>query len=322
MPHPRNLALAALFACAASCARGELDDASSAEAASTGFSGGFNPRHAPYGGFGGEAGCRAVRTPVVLVHGNSESADDWRRPDSRGGPSVPARFAAAGYRGCELFAVTWLPAAGRALKQLHFHDEAKADLVGGFLSDVLAYTSARRVDVIGHSMGVTVALHALERSASWARVRRFVSIAGGLRGLSSCVAVGPGNPLFPTCGAQNLFDADVFGFYPALNPRMEPGGFRARPSQHPEIAFYGVRAGASDEILCPSCESALFDAAPNVRAQLDVGEGFPMEGDHDDTSGVGHIRARRDTGLIQVNLLATGCAGTACCAGYDRRCVD
>ena len=319
----RPLVLVALLA--AACAPAEPAapaDADVPELRVAGFAGGFHPRHAPYGGFGGAAGCTAARTPVVLLHGNSESADDWLRPASDGGPSVPARFAAAGYRGCELFAVTWLPAAGRSLKQLHFHDEAKADLVAGFIGDVLAYTGAQRVDVVGHSMGVTVALHALERSASFSRVRRFVAIAAGLRGLSSCLLVGPANPLFTTCGSQNAFDPDVFGFYPAFNPRMEPGGFRARPAQHPEIAFYGIHAGASDEILCPSCESALFDAAPNVRAQLDVGIGSPSEGDHDDTSGVGHIRARRDTGLIQVNLLATDCAGAACCSGYDRRCLE
>jgi hypothetical protein len=139
--------------------------------------------------------------------------------------------------------------------------------------------------------------------------------------LSSCLAVGPANPLAPACGSQNLLDADVFGFYPQWNPRMEAGGFRDRPAQHPGVLFAGIRAGASDEILCPSCASALFDAAPNVRAQLDVGRGSPREGDHDDTSGVGHYRARRDTGAIQVNLLATECAGTACCAGYAGACA-
>jgi pimeloyl-ACP methyl ester carboxylesterase len=257
--------------------------------------------------------------PVVLLHGNTESAGDWLRPASDGGPSAPEHFYAAGYSRCEVFAVTWLAPAGRSQKLLHFHDEAKADLVAGFIRDVLAYTKAPQVDVIGHSMGATVGLHALDRGALWPRVRRFVSIAGGLRGLANCVPVGPANPLAPVCGSQNLLDADVFGFYPAWNPRMEAGGFRSRPSQHPEVVFASITAGASDEILCPSCDSALFDKA---RAQLDVGAGSPQEGDHDDTSGVGHYRARRDTGAIQVNLLATGCIGASCCAGYAGRCAD
>src|SRR4051794_22288975 len=78
------------------------------------FGGGFRPAHAPYGGFGGADGCTAKRTPVILLHGNSESAEDWLRPDSHGGPSSTARLLQAGYTGCEVFAVTWLPARGRS----------------------------------------------------------------------------------------------------------------------------------------------------------------------------------------------------------------
>ena len=132
----------------------------------------------------------------------------------------------------------------------------------------------------------------------------------------------PANPQTPVCWAQSLADPDLFGFYPRFNPRMEEGGFRDRPAQHPEVLFYGLRAGRSDEILCPGCDTALFGAAPNVRAQLDVGQGSPLEGDHDDTSGVGHIRARRDTGALQAALLTTGCAGAACCAAYAGACRE
>ena len=318
----RSLALAALLA---GCSPA-LDSTDAADlralGARAGFAGGFQPRHAPYGGFGGAARCTPTRAPVVLLHGNGESADDWLRPASDGSAPAPARLAEAGYRGCEVFAVTWLPAATRGLKQLHVHDAAEADQVAGFLDDVRAYTGASQVDVIGHSMGVTVAMHALDRSQGWYRVRRFVAIAGGLRGLDGCLPWGPDNPLVPVCGGQGLADAETFGFYPVFNPRLEPGGFRARPAQHPEVLFYGLRAGSSDEILCPSCDSALFDAAPNVRAQLDVGKGAPLEGNHDDTAGVGHLRARRNTGEIQAAMLATDCTGAACCGSYAGACRE
>jgi pimeloyl-ACP methyl ester carboxylesterase len=313
--------LALLAALAAACGPALPSDAPQALARAQ-FGGHFHPAHAPYGGFGGADDCTPHRTPVILLHGNTESADDWLRADSHGGPSAPARLAAAGYNACELFAVTWLAPQGRTQKLLHFHDEANADLVGGFIRDVLAYTGAKSVDLIGHSMGVTVALHALDRGALWSRVRRFVSIAGALRGVESCLSVGPANPLAPACGSQNVFDSDVFGFYPFSNPRMEAGGFRDRPAQHPAVTFASIGAGASDEILCPGCDSALFDTAPNVRAQLDVGVGAPAEGDHDDTSGVGHYRARRDTGAIQANLLTSECTGAACCKGYVAHCDD
>lgn len=313
-----GLALSLALGCAA-----EGPDFAPDDLRSPGFAGGFAPAHAPYGGFGGAAHCAPSRTPVILLHGNTESAADWLRSDSKGGPSVPAQLYAAGYRKCEVFAVTWLPLAGRSVEQAHFHDPAIADQVAGFVADVRAYTGAAQVDVVGHSMGVTVGLHALDRGTLWPQVRRFVALAGALRGLDECLAVGAANPLVPACGAQSVLDPDVFGFYPAFNPRMEAGGFRDQPARHPSVAFASILAGASDEILCPgSCSSALFDAAPNVRAQLDVGVGLPGKGDHDDTSGVGHFRVRRDTGLVQVNLLATDCTGSACCRGYAGRCVE
>ena len=319
MRHLTPLAgLTTLLALLAGCG-GPLEQATAqeADARRASFGGSFHPAHAPYGGFGGASNCTPSRTPVVLLHGNTESAEDWLRPASDGGPSAAARL---GYLPCELFAVTWLPAQGRSQKLLHVHDAAQADQVAGFLREVLAYTGARKLDLIGHSMGVTVGLHALDKAQLWGSVRRFVAIAGGLRGLDNCLPYGSANPAVPVCWGQSLYDPDVFGYYPAFNPRMESGGFRAAPARHPQVLFYSLGAGQSDEILCPSCGSALFDTAGNVRAQLDVGQGTPVEGNHDDVGGQGHYRARLDTGAIQQNFLETSCAGAACCKGYGGRC--
>src|SRR2546429_139049 len=101
----RALVIFALLASAC----GPETPAAAPEALSRAQSGGqFHPARGPSGGFGGADRCTPRRTPVVLLHGNSESADDWLRPDSHGGPSAPARLAAAGYTACEVFAVTWL----------------------------------------------------------------------------------------------------------------------------------------------------------------------------------------------------------------------
>lgn len=281
------------------------------------FGGSFSSRHAPWGGFGGGA-CTARRTPVVFLHGNGEDATTWFRRASDGGPSVVETFRAAGYSPCELFGLTYLSPAQQAWKEGNTHDAAKAARVAGFLDDVRRYTRQQRLDVIGHSLGVTVALHALERAHGFGGVRRFVAIAGGLRGLASCLSVGFANPAIPACGSQNVFDPDLFGFHPLGNWRMEPGGFRDLPLREPGTTFYSLRAGESDEILCPSCESALF-VGP-ARAQLDVGQGHPVEQGHDDSTGVGHLRARSDTGAIQVNMLSSDCVGAECCRSYGGGC--
>ncbi|MGH8468922.1 MAG: hypothetical protein ACREVY_08070 [Gammaproteobacteria bacterium] len=62
-----------------------------------------------------------------------------------------------------------------------------------------------------------MAITTLEANDAWAGIRRFVNIAGGIRGLNSCLYVGPANPVVATCGSQNIFDPYVFGFYPCYN---------------------------------------------------------------------------------------------------------
>jgi len=97
-------------------------------------------------------------------------------------------------------------------------------MVRDFVLDVLAYTGRSQVDLVTHSMGVTVGFHGVEFGALWNRVRRFVAIGGGLRGLASCWYAGNANPWVPACGSQNLFDSQIFGFFPhtwtTWNPRM------------------------------------------------------------------------------------------------------
>jgi pimeloyl-ACP methyl ester carboxylesterase len=287
------------------------------------FGGGFAPRDAPDGGFGGGA-CVARKTPVVFLHGNADQARTWARASSDGGPSVLAAFFAAGYTRCELFGLNWLAGVDAATPQRTVHTAARAQRVRSFLDDVRRYTGKAQVDLVAHSMGVTVGLHALEGTGQAAGTRRFVAIAGGLRGLDSCLNIGPANPLWPNCGAQSLADHDLFGFYPLQNPRLEGSGFRSlgAAATAGSPLFSSIHAGQSDEILCPSCDTALFTPGPNVQAQLDVGRGSPSIAvtGTDDTQGVGHFRAKSDSGALLLVLLGTDCVGQACCASLSGKC--
>lgn len=304
------------------------------------FAGGFAPANAPYGGFGGAANCTATRTPVVFVPGNGDTASNFDFPSSTGAPSAYAAFKAAGYKDCELFGINWLSASERQSPTLNYHTYAKASRVRDFILAVLAYTGASQVDVIGHSMGVTVALHALERFSLQSRLRRFIAISGAVRGLSVCTQVGYANPYYPTCGSQNYFDPDIFGFYPSMNARMQNNGFRDTPSRFTSSTFYSVRADVHDGFACPTnaftptcADTGTFDARSNVVSQLDVGFGStslmidfdwtdysPYVAGAGDVDGVGHFRAKNNTGAIQVNMLTSGCTGTGCCAGYSATC--
>src|SRR5262249_898952 len=173
------------------------------------FAGGFHPSNAPDGGFGG-GNCAAVRTPVIFVHGNTVNATFFAKPSTSGAPSVYDTLKAAGYNDCELFGITYLSPNEQAAEPLNYHTGTKAARIRDFITAVMAYTGKSKVDILGHSMGVTVALHGITYGNLWANIDTFVNVAGGLKGLSSCLAVGYANPAFPTCGSQNIFDSNIF----------------------------------------------------------------------------------------------------------------
>ncbi|MEW6732444.1 MAG: lipase [Acidobacteriota bacterium] len=306
------------------------------------FAGGFSPRNAPYGGFGG-GNCVCNKTPIIFIHGNGDEAKNWDYPASTDVLSVYDQFKNAGYNDCELFGINWLSASERAAAPYNYHQSSKAVIIRDFINDVKAYTGKSQVDVITHSMGVTVGIHGIDYGNLWGSIRKFIGISAALRGLSSCYWAGYANPYIPTCGSQNIYSANIFGFYPhiypAYNPKMGNGGYRDKPSGKTTI-FYTIRAGYHDQITCSTTsfyngcgDTSRFDEYSNVKSQLNVGRGSTAaQIDYDfsdwsayntsggDLDGVGHFRAKNNTGIIQRNMIITECTGTNCCAGYGYTC--
>ncbi len=277
------------------------------------FAGGFTPSNAPDGGFGG-GNCVASHTPVIFVHGNSVNATFFAKPTTNGAPTVYDTLKAAGYNDCELFGITWLDPTEQANQQLNFHTATKAAMIRDFITAVKAYTGKSKVNILAHSMGVTVALHGITFGGLWGSIDTFVNVAGGLHGLSSCLSVGFANPAFTTCGSQNLFDSNIFGFWPdgaagAANPRMGTSssvGFRNEPARRTAVRFFTISGGSSDAIVGGvQCQ---FNSSAALEAQLDV--------------AVDHLSSFTNTGAIMNTMLNTACTGTACCAGYSGSCTN
>jgi len=281
--------------------------------ASNQFAGGFNPSNAPDGGFGG-GNCVATRTPVIFVHGNSVNATFFAKPSTNGAPSVYDTLKAAGYNDCELFGITWLSPTEQAAQQLNFHTSTKAARIRDFITAVKAYTGKSKVDILAHSMGVTVALHGITFGNLWGSINSFVNVAGGLKGLSSCLSVGFANPAFTTCGSQNVFDSNTFGFWPdgaagASNPRTGTStsvGFRHEPERRTGVRFFTISGGNADAIV--GGDQCKFTSAAALKAQLNV--------------GVDHLSSFTNTGAIMNTMLNSTCTGTGCCAGYADPCSN
>ncbi len=164
------------------------------------------------GSFGGRVSASdpVTRHPVVFVHGNGDSAASWE-------PSID-HFLAQGYTSAELYATTWGPATTAGIP-LQYHSREHLTGLRAFLEAVLDYTGADHIDVVSHSMGVTLARKAiLGGSAHDAldggaydlgapltqEIDAFVGIAGANQGLVNCYLTGATTP---TCGATN-------GLYP------------------------------------------------------------------------------------------------------------
>lgn len=136
---------------------------------------------------GGDEECTPVkpaRTPVVFVHGNGVDASFWRAAESGDGTVVDVRrrFLDAGFCPEQLWAISYTGGAGYTT----YNDKNTTD-VYAFVRAVRAYTRARKVDVVAHSLGVTVVRKAaFEHPDLYAQMRTFVAIAGANHGTSSC----------------------------------------------------------------------------------------------------------------------------------------
>ncbi|MEA2162055.1 MAG: hypothetical protein QOK37_182 [Thermoanaerobaculia bacterium] len=171
------------------------------------------------GAYGGRVtpGQAVVNQPVIFIHGNSDSALGTVSP-STGWTSSIGYFKSQGYTSAELYATTWGP-ADSSQASLQYHSKTYMTRLRAFIQAVKAYTGAAKVDIVCHSMGVTLARKAIKGGSVYdsaaggtynlgasltSSVDTFVGIAGANRGLTACYYTGPTSP---TC-------SDVNGFYP------------------------------------------------------------------------------------------------------------
>jgi triacylglycerol lipase len=180
----------------------------------------FNRGDLSGGSYGGKASDAdaVTRHPVIFIHGNSDRALAYGSATYTGWSASINYFESQGYRARELYATTWGPANVLYTSQ-QYHSRANVMRVRKFIEAVKAYTGAAKVDIVAHSMGVTLARKAIlggyasdaadggqyyVGASLTGSVDTFVGISGANRGLVACYSTGPTTP---TCGSTN-------GLYP------------------------------------------------------------------------------------------------------------
>ncbi|MBI1891172.1 MAG: lipase [Burkholderiales bacterium] len=129
---------------------------------------------------------------VVLVHGNTGYPSHW--------DNTVAELKRRGYVDSQLYRPNW---GSKICATCNDHGSANTTPVKNSMKTALAASCTGKIDVIGHSMGVTLAMKAINELGYAGKVNTYVGIAGGQHGLVSC-GVYPFNVWNPGCGSLGL----------------------------------------------------------------------------------------------------------------------
>jgi pimeloyl-ACP methyl ester carboxylesterase len=175
-----------------------LAGASSARSAATvgtSFPAGFAvPTDASLGvpviGFG--AAGRVTRTPVIFLHGNNDTPYATLCNPYGNVHDMAQYFLDHGYRASELWGLGYqgdqcdLAANPTNRSGLAHSTLANVPDLRAFVHAVLDYTGASHVDIVGHSLGVTLAREWMRQDRAYHLVRHLVAIDGPNHGIVDC----------------------------------------------------------------------------------------------------------------------------------------
>ncbi|MFC4728042.1 alpha/beta fold hydrolase [Coralloluteibacterium thermophilus] len=140
----------------------------------------------------GLAFAQACRDAVVLVHGNTGTPSQF--------DNTYQELLRRGWSPGQIFRPDW---GSKICAACNDHAGSETVPVDAALVDAAAASCTGRIDVIGHSMGATLAASRIQALGMQGYVDAFVGIAGAFRGLRSCGTY-PWNVATTTCGAQGL----------------------------------------------------------------------------------------------------------------------
>jgi len=145
----------------------------------------------PVIGFG--AAGPVSRTPVIFLHGNNDTPFAAGTCSTSGKAIAFAQYLAdRGYATSELWALGYqgdqcdLPADQTKRSRIAHTVAANVPDLSRFVAAVLAYTGAREVDIVAHSLGVPLAREWMRQEDAYRKVRRFVAVDGPNGGIINC----------------------------------------------------------------------------------------------------------------------------------------
>jgi pimeloyl-ACP methyl ester carboxylesterase len=144
----------------------------------------------PVLGFG--AAGRVERTPVIFLHGNNDTPFPTACNPYGAVHAMAQYFLDHGYRASELWGLGYqgdqcdLVTTPTNRSSVAHSTAANVPDLRAFVRAVLAYTGAKRVDIVGHSLGVTLAREWMRQDHAYHLVRHLVAIDGPNHGIVDC----------------------------------------------------------------------------------------------------------------------------------------
>lgn len=212
----------------------------------------------PVIGFGDRGPIR--RTPVVFLHGNNDTPYPTTCNGGFGKIQDFAQYLADhGWATSELWALGYqgdqcdlLTSPSNRSGQAHT-TAANVDDVHRFIHAVLDYTGARQVDIVGHSLGATLARDWMRQDRAHHLVRRLVSVDGPHHGIINCSpspanywqqdALGGFTPDSPICTEYGAADTAMLVRLNSPKEAFPPTRYQAIVNTDRSFVFFPVQDG-------------------------------------------------------------------------------
>ncbi len=144
----------------------------------------------PVIGFG--AAGKVTRTPVIFLHGNNDTPFPTACNPYGRMQAMAQHLADNGYATSELWGLGYqgdqcnLASDPTYRSRIAHTNAANVPDLRRFVRAVLAYTGAKQVDIVAHSLGVTLAREWMRQDEANRTVRRLVAIDGPNHGIINC----------------------------------------------------------------------------------------------------------------------------------------
>ena len=244
----------------------------------------------PVLGFGAPG--EVTRTPVIFLHGNNDTPFPTTCNPLYGKlHDFAESFLARGYAPSELWGLGYQgDQCDLAASPTNRSGEAHSTIANvpdlrRFVHAVLAYTGAKQVDIVGHSLGGTLARAWLQEDRSWHLVRRLVSIASPHHGIVDCGPLALGNYFaLPALGGFTPDSAICREYGAADTPFLEwlnrgsetLGGIRHLAIRNGDADFVYISTAADGPFFPPvpaidrNGDPQDFSASPTVRGGINM----------------------------------------------------